>query len=51
MMRWWRLMREKTNHWYRRCPKCGDNDKIFEGPEGGAEIHILCLRCNVWFYG
>jgi ssDNA-binding Zn-finger/Zn-ribbon topoisomerase 1 len=44
-------MREKTNRQYQRCPKCGDNDKIFEGPEGGGFIHILCVRCGRWFLG
>lgn len=48
MIRW---LRRKTNPHYARCPKCGDNDNIFEGPEGGAIIHILCLRCSRWFMG
>lgn len=33
------------------CPRCGGNDMIFEGPEGGAVIHVKCLRCNKWYLG
>jgi hypothetical protein len=33
------------------CPRCRGNDKVSEGSEGGAFIHVRCTRCDIGYLG
>lgn len=46
-----RLFAHPDPHGYKPCPGCGRNDDLFEGPEGGAFIHVRCPRCETWHLG
>lgn len=40
-----------TGGFIKVCPRCRGNDKVEEGPEGGAFIHVHCTRCDIGYLG
>ena len=37
-------------HMRAKCPECGAEDSMLEGPHGGLAINIMCSQCKMVFW-